>query len=137
MFKAEGFRKNELSGKEAIMRSTLRRALYITLGLVILSITIQEKVHARTMKRITPEQIQKLDRAMAIETFNGEFLDITKVAKIRKTFGNLEGLKDGAQIKLANGDVLTARDIRFLYVERLKQQKEKKSIVGRTPHDEE
>lgn len=122
------------------MKSTMRRALYITLGLVMLSITIQERVHARTMKRITPEQVQKLDRAMAVETFAGEFLDISSVSNIRKTFGNLADLKDGQEIKLRNGDSLTAQDIKFLYVERFGAQgpqRGKRLEIARTPHDEE
>lgn len=123
------------------MKSTLRRALYITLGLVMLSITIQEKVHARTMKRITPEQIQELDRGMAVETYRGEFLDISSIANIRKTFGNLSELKKGQEIKLKNGDFLTAEDIKFLYVERFGERKveakKKKFEIAKTPHDEE
>lgn len=107
----------------------------------MLSLTIQEKANAygssREMARITPEQVQKLDRAMAIETHNGRFLDVTAVAHIRKTFGNLEGLKDGKEINLRNGDRLTASDIKYLYVERLRQAKTKSLEVGRTPHDEE
>lgn len=123
------------------MKSTLRRALYITLGLVMLSITIQEKVHARTMKRITPEQIQELDRGMAVETYRGEFLDISSIANIRKTFGNLSELKKGQEIKLKNGDFLTAEDIKFLYVERFGDRKveakKKRFEIAKTPHDEE
>lgn len=123
------------------MKSTLRRALYITLGLVMLSITIQEKVHARTMKRITPEQIQELDLGMAVETYRGEFLDISSIANIRKTFGNLSELKKGQEIKLKNGDFLTAEDIKFLYVERFGDRKveakKKRFEIAKTPHDEE
>lgn len=122
------------------MKSTLRRALYITLGLAMLSITIQENVHARTMKRITPEQIQKLDRGMAIETYRGEFLDITKVANMRKTFGNLESLKENSELRLNDGGFLTTQEIKFLYVERFGKSQEKgvrKLEVARMPHDEE
>lgn len=107
----------------------------------MLSITIQEKVHARTMKRITPEQIQELDRGMAVETYRGEFLDISSIANIRKTFGNLSELKKGQEIKLKNGDFLTAEDIKFLYVERFGERKveakKKKFEIAKTPHDEE
>ena len=121
------------------MKNSLRKALYITLGIVMLSLTIQERANAREMQRITPQQVQKLDRAMAIETYSGEFLDVTKVAQIKKTFGNVKNFKYGKEIKLANGQYLTASDIRFLYVERLKSKKAKKKKyeIGRTPHDEE
>ncbi|AYF44917.1 hypothetical protein [Halobacteriovorax sp. Y22] len=106
----------------------------------MLSITIQERVHARTMKRITPEQVQKLDRGMAVETYRGEFLDISSISNIRKTFGNLADLKDGREIRLKNGDTLTAQDIKFLYVERFggdAPKRGKKLEIARTPHDEE
>ena len=82
------------------MKNSLRKALYITLGIVMLSLTIQERANAREMQRITPQQVQKLDRAMAIETYSGEFLDVTKVAQIKKTFGNVKNFKYGKEIKL-------------------------------------
>ncbi len=121
----------------ADMKKSVIKALYITFGIIMLTLTIQETASAREMQRITPEQIQKLDRAMAIETVNGRFLDISTAAHIKKTFGNVEELKKLGEIKLKDGGYLNAGDIRYLYVERLKAKKAKKLEVGRTPHDEE
>lgn len=105
----------------------------IALTTIVFAFNTQAK---SLIKRIDPEVMDKSqDVAMAIETYDGEFYDLSEFAKARKYRGNAEDILKEAAIQLKTGEEIGVNAIRYFFVE--KKQTKINKTVAKMPQDEE
>ncbi len=92
---------------------------------------------AKTLiKRVDPEVMDQVKEvAMAIETYDGEFYDLSEFAKAHKYRGNAQDILKEAAIQLKNGEEIGVNAIRYFFVE--KKDAKMQKTVAKMPQDEE
>ncbi len=89
--------------------------------------------------RVDIDLAKRTSVAMAIETYDGEFYDLSEVAGLNKYKGNVKAIKKKDIIRLKNGDELDVNEIRYLFVAKrpVVGPKRPKGISFKMPADEE
>jgi len=69
------------------------------------------------IKRVDIEDAKnRAQVAMAIETYDGHFYDISEFSNVSKHRGNIEKIRNNGEIKLKSGEIIDGHSIRYLFV---------------------
>lgn len=104
--------------------------------LALVTVLFAFNTQAKTgIKRIDPELIDKArEVAMALETYDGEFFDVSEIIAIKKYRGNINEILKAETLKLANGDEISVNAIRYFFVEK---KANVPGILTKSPKDDE
>ncbi|EQC49708.1 hypothetical protein [Bacteriovorax sp. DB6_IX] len=117
----------------------MRTTVFKFFTMVILAMTFHMQGYAKSkIKRVDVELAQeKFQVAMAIETYSGEFYDLSEISNVKKTKGNIQDIRNNRDIKLRNGEVIDANSIRYLFVTTKESARKPTKGIFKAPADEE
>lgn len=88
--------------------------------LALVAVLFAFNTQAKTgIKRLDPELLDKArEVAMAFETYDGEFFDVSEVIAVNKYRGNISDMLKLESLKLKNGEEVNVNAIRYFFVEK-------------------
>lgn len=88
--------------------------------LALVAVLFAFNTQAKTgIKRLDPELLDKArEVAMAFETYDGEFFDVSEVIAVKKFRGNINEMLKLETLKLSNGEEVNVNAIRYFFVEK-------------------
>ncbi len=85
----------------------------------MMAMSLTLSAEARTvLARIDPEVATKKSVAMALETYNGDFYDVSQIKWVWKTKGNAQKIMKKDYLKLKGGGELDVHSIKYFIVEK-------------------
>lgn len=104
--------------------------------LALVTVLFAFNTQAKTgIKRLDPELLDKArEVAMAFETYDGEFFDVSELVAIKKFRGNINEMIKAETLKLANGEEINVNAIRYFFVEK---KDSLPKTVAKSPKDDE
>lgn len=120
-------------GRNEMMREMTRATIYMVTVMVL--ILAASNATAKTfLKRIDPEVASPKAVAMAIETYDGEFYDLSDFVNLKKYKGNINQILRKGVLSLSTGDEVDVNAIKYFFTqEKIKKLKKR----GKIPADEE
>ncbi|EQC48186.1 hypothetical protein M899_0243 [Bacteriovorax sp. BSW11_IV] len=113
----------------------------LTLLVSVLSTMIVAEANAKTvLRKVAVELVTPSTEAMAVETYDGEFIPVDLMKNIGNHSGNAWKAIQGDRIELKTGEILEARNINFFYATikaKAIQVDLPKGINERAPRDDE
>lgn len=103
-------------------------------SIILFSVNVSAKNY---IKRIDPELANKKSIAMALETYDGEFYDISQFKGLTRYKGNIRRIMRKGLVKLKTGDEIDINAIRYFFVQSKVKAARPKGERFRVPSDEE
>lgn len=96
-----------------------------------MSLTISAE--AKTiLQRVDPELANKKSVAMALETYGGDFYDVSQIKWVWKTRGNAQKMLKKDVLKTKDGELIDVHSIKYFIVE-TKVNTVKNHLAGKMP----
>jgi hypothetical protein len=119
----------------------MRTSILTVFAVFFFAATLSSNVMAKPkLKRVDIDLAKSYGQvAMALETYDGEFYDLSEFVNVAKLKGNIGKLQRKDVIKLKNGDELDVSSVRYLFVTKKPQQRVKlpSKSSWKMPADEE
>ena len=107
------------------------KTLFAYLTSVLVVMMLANSAHAKNViKRIEPEVATTNSVAMALETYDGSFHDLSDFKKVKKSRGNISQIMRKGVITLNNGQEVDANSIRYFFVQK---PESRRMVPGKIP----
>lgn len=107
---------------------------------VLSTMIVAEANAASVLRRVSTELITPSTEAMAVETFDGQFIPVDLMKNIGSREGNAWKVIKGKDIELKTGEILNSESISYFYATikaRSEAMKVTKGTLERAPRDDE
>lgn len=111
----------------------MKKLILLSMTLILI-LGLTESASAKSLiKRVDPNHISRKSVAMAIETYDGDFYDLSEFVK-KKYKGNAKDIIKKGFIRHKQGGAVEANSIRYFFIEKLKKNK---GLNWKMPQDDE
>ena len=120
----------------------MKKLLIALTATILTALVFSTNAHARSaIKRLEPEMVTAKAVAMALETYAGDFYDLSDFAKLPKARGNAKIILNRGMVKLKSGEYVDANSIKYFFVHSRIAKKPlsilKAETIEKRPNEEE